>query len=80
MDLLFLYLEGHASWYIDSLTTATAYLALRLVLTYTFTVKKQTKMDILKMKKMDIESNRDFVYRVDKETLKLKLPEEPRGT
>ena len=28
------------------------------------------------MKNMDIESNRDFVYRVDKETLKLKLPEE----
>ena len=30
------------------------------------------------MKKMDIESNRDFAYRVDKETLKLKLPEELR--
>ena len=79
MDLLCLHLEGRASWYIDSLTTAPVDLAaLTLVLTNKFKVEKQIKMDIFKMKKMDIESNRDFVYRVDKETLKLKLPEELR--
>ena len=37
---------------------------------------KRIKIDIFSMKKMDNESNSDFVHRVDKKTLKLKIPKE----
>ena len=79
LDLMCLHLEGRASWYVDNLATAPADLtALKAALTNKFKVDRRIKMDIFSMKKMDIECNKDFVHRVDKETLKLKLPEKLR--
>ena len=45
-----------------------------------FKVDKRIKMNIHSMKKTKIESKGDFVHRVDKETLKIKLPEELKST
>ena len=79
LDLMCLHIEGRASWYVDNLATAPADLtALKAALTNKFKVDRRIKMDIFSMKKMDIECNKDFVHRVDKETLKLKLPEKLR--
>ena len=76
-DLLCLQLEGRAQWYIDSLHTAPADLAaLKNVLTNKFKRDERIKMDIFRMKKLDIESINDFVYRVEKETHKLDLTDQ----
>ena len=76
-DLLCLQLEGRAQWYIDSLNPPPADLAaLKLALKNKFAVEKQIKMDIFNTKNIDIESIDDFVYRVEKQTHMLELPEQ----
>lgn len=76
-DLLCLHLEGRASWFVDNLNPPPADLAaLRKALTDKFVLEKHIKIETLKMKKLDLESVNDFIYRVEKETHKLKFPEE----
>lgn len=76
-DLLCLHLEGRASWFVDNLNPPPADLAaLRKALTDKFVQEKRIKLETLKMKKLDLESVNDFIYRVEKETHKLKFPEE----
>ena len=76
-DLLCLQLEGRAHWYIDSLKPVPKDLAeLKAALTTKFKLEKQIKMDIFNMKKLDIESINDFVYRVERDTRDLNLPDQ----
>lgn len=76
-DLLCLHLEGRASWFVDNLNPPPADLAaLRKALTDKFVQEKRIKLETLKMKKLDLESVNGFIYRVEKETHKLKFPEE----
>ena len=75
-DLLCLQLEGRAHWYIDSLKPVPKDLAeLKAALTNKFKVEK-IKMDIFGMKKLDIEFINDFVYRVERDTRDLNLPDQ----
>ena len=53
---------------------------LKTALTNKFKVDKQIKIDIFSMKKLDCESINDFVYRVERETLDLNLPDQLHST
>ena len=52
--------------------------ALKLALVYKFKTSNKIRMDIFHMKKMDIETYSDCASRVDREILRIKLPEEIR--
>ena len=72
MDLLWFYLKGLASWFIDYLTTAPADLdALKLTLIKTFDTKRNKYGH-----SPNEENEHRNKYIVDRETLRLKLPEE----
>ena len=76
-DLLCLHLEGRASWYVDSIHPQPADLAaLRNALTHKFKAEPAIKMEVFKMKQLDIETINDFIHRVEKETQKLNFPDQ----
>ena len=79
LDVLLYHLEGRARWYLDTVSPQPKTVdEAKVALTTKFKQDVTVRLNVFSMKKMEAESISDFMYRLEKDTHHMNLPENVR--